>query len=35
MTQHIVQGREAIEVIEELEILFRSHYEKLAGTDKD
>ncbi|MEW6330459.1 MAG: Crp/Fnr family transcriptional regulator [Pseudomonadota bacterium] len=35
MTQHIVQGREAVEVIEELEILFRSHYEKLAGTDKD
>ncbi len=35
MTQHLVQGREAIEVIEELEILFRSHYEKLAGNDKD
>jgi hypothetical protein len=33
MTQHIVQGREAVEVIEELEILFRSHYEKLAGKD--
>ncbi len=30
MTQHIVQGREAIEVIEELEILFRTHYEKLT-----
>jgi hypothetical protein len=35
MTQHIVQGKEAIEVIEELEILFRVHYEKLAGNDKD
>jgi hypothetical protein len=35
VTQHLVQGREAIEVIEELEILFRSHYEKLAGNDKD
>lgn len=35
MTQHIVQGRETVEVIEELEILFRSHYEKLAGNDKD
>lgn len=35
MTQHLVQGREALEVIEELEILFRSHYEKLAGNDKD
>ena len=34
MTQHIVQGREAGEVIEELEILFRAHYERLAG-DKD
>ncbi len=30
MTQHIVQGREAVEVIEELEILFRSNYEKLT-----
>ena len=29
MTQHVVQGREAEEVIEELEILFRSHYEEL------
>ena len=35
MTQHIVQGREAVEVIEELEILFRSHYEKLVVTNKD
>jgi hypothetical protein len=35
MTQHIVRGREAVEVIEELEILFRTHYEKLAGNDKD
>lgn len=35
MTQHLVQGREAVEVIEELEILFRSHYEKLAGSAKD
>lgn len=30
MTQHIVQGREAVEVIEEMEILFRTHYEKLT-----
>jgi len=29
MTQHLVQGREAAVVIEELEILFRSSYEKL------
>ncbi len=35
MTQHIVQGRETVEVIEELEILFRSHYKKLAVNNKD
>jgi hypothetical protein len=35
MTQHVMQGRDKIEVIEELEILFRTHYEKLAGDDKD
>lgn len=29
ITQHMVHGREAGEVIEELEILFRSHYENL------
>ena len=31
MTQHVVQGREKTEVIEELEILFRSHYQQLTG----
>jgi hypothetical protein len=30
MTQHVIHGRAAIEVIDELEILFRRHYEKLA-----
>ncbi len=35
MTQHVMQGRDKIEVIEELEILFRTHYEKLVGDDKD
>ena len=35
MTQHMVQGREATEVIEELEILFRSQYEKLAGDNNE
>jgi len=30
MTQHVIQGRNAVEVIDELEILFRQHYEKLA-----
>lgn len=34
MTQHIVQGREAAEVIEELEMLFRSHYEKLTRNNE-
>jgi len=29
MTQHVMQGRDKVEVIEELEILFRSHYAKL------
>jgi hypothetical protein len=36
MTQHVMQGRDRAEVIEELEILFRTHYERLAGNnDKD
>lgn len=29
MAQHIMQGRDKAEVIEELEILFKTHYEKL------
>lgn len=29
MTQHVISGREAAEVIDELEIMFRRHYEKL------
>jgi len=35
MTQHVMQGRDKVEVIEELEILFRAHYERLVGNDKD
>lgn len=35
MTQHLVQGREAVEVIEEMEILFRLSYEKLTVKNKD
>lgn len=35
MTQHVMQGRDKIEVIEELEVLFRAHYEKLVGNNKD
>jgi hypothetical protein len=31
MTQHVMHGREAVEVIDELEIVFRSHYERFAG----
>ena len=30
MTQHVISGRNAIEVIDELEIMFRRHYEKHA-----
>ncbi len=33
MTQHVIQGRDKIEVIEELEILFRAHYELLVGNN--
>ena len=28
MTQHIMQGRDAVEIIDELEVVFRRHYEK-------
>jgi hypothetical protein len=35
MTQHIVQGREAVEVIEELEILFRTNYEKMTDYNNE
>lgn len=35
MTQHVMQGRDKVEVIEELEILFRTHYKQLAGNNKD
>ncbi len=35
MTQHMVQGREAVEVIEELEVLFRTHYERMVANNKD
>ena len=31
MAQHVMQGREAVEVIDELEVLFRSHYERSQG----
>ena len=31
MSAHIMQGREAAAVIDDLEALFRSHYERYAG----
>jgi hypothetical protein len=39
MSQHIMQGREAVEVIDELEVLFQEHYaafcvEREAKADK-
>jgi hypothetical protein len=33
MTQHVMQGREKTEVIEELEVLFRSHYQQLVNNN--
>ncbi len=33
MAQHIMQGRAAAEVIDELEVIFRTHYEKLLSRD--
>lgn len=34
MTQHMVQGRAAVEVIDELEVLFQSRYEKFCQQRK-
>lgn len=31
VSQHVMQGRNAVEVIDELEVLFRRHYEKLTN----
>ena len=33
VSQHVMHGRDAVEVIDELEVLFRRHYGHLAGTD--
>ena len=30
MSEHVIRGRDRVEVIDELEILFRTHYEKHA-----
>ena len=34
MTQHVMHGRPAKEVIDELELVFRAHYERMAGTSE-
>ncbi|MFA7387405.1 MAG: hypothetical protein WCZ87_07060 [Thiohalobacteraceae bacterium] len=31
VTQHIIQGRDAIEVIDELEVVFQRHYDELKS----
>jgi hypothetical protein len=33
MTQHIMQGRDAVEVIDELEVMFRTRYETIYAKD--
>lgn len=33
MGQHVMQGRPAVEVIDELEVVFRTHYEKAVAED--
>jgi len=33
MTQHVISGRSAVEVIDDLEVLFRRHYEKVANPE--
>jgi hypothetical protein len=32
VSEHLMQGRPAVEVIDELEIIFRRHYETLRGS---
>jgi hypothetical protein len=34
MTQHVISGRGAVEVIDELETMVRRHYEKVANPEK-
>lgn len=33
MSQHVMQGRDAVEVIDELEIIFRTHYERVVAKE--
>lgn len=32
--QHVIQGRDAVEVIDELEIVFQRHYERLKADEQ-
>ncbi len=34
MTQHVMQGRAAKDVIDELELVFRAHYERMTGPEE-
>lgn len=34
VTQHVMHGRDAVEVIDELEILFRRHFEKHSSPEE-
>lgn len=33
MTEHVMRGRPAVEVIDELEVVFRRHYQRLESGD--
>jgi len=35
MSEHIMRGRDAVEVIDELEILFRRHYDRLTENEDE
>lgn len=35
MTQHVMQGRDAVAVIDDLEKMFQQHYQRLYATDAD
>ena len=33
VSQHVIQGREKQEVIQDLEVIFKEHYQRLCGDD--
>lgn len=35
MTEHVMQGRDVVEVIDELEVLFNEHYQDFLQENKD